>query len=224
MSLVVLPKNLVAHTEAKASDVMADFNAIVARVNGQLDQENLAESIRNALLPTGVILATAAATADPGFLMCDGAAYSRLTYAVLFSRIGTFYGPGNGTTTFNIPDGRGRVFVGVDGGAGRLEANDSLGKAAGDSNMASHSHAMNLNTGGQFPTHAHNIAISNLTRHEGEGFAYQGMVQGGVTATEAASNDHIHNVAGSTFPAGLATPGPDDRMQPYQIVNYMIKT
>jgi microcystin-dependent protein len=215
MGLVVLPKNLVAHTEAKASDVMADFNAIVAQINGQLDQENLAESIRNALLPTATILGTAAAAAPAGFLLCDGSAVSRLTFAVLFSKIGTTYGAGNGTTTFNLPDLRGRVPVGVDGAAGRMEANDTLGKAAGDSNMASHSHAININTGGQFPNHTHHIEISNVTRHEGEGFSYQGMVPGGSTETGVAGSDHIHNVNGSTFPVGKAAAGPDDRMQPY---------
>lgn len=226
MGLVVLPKNLVAHTEAKASDVMADFNAIVAQVNGQLNLENLAESIRNALLPTGVILPTAAATPDTGFLFCEGQEVSRLTFAVLFARIGTTYGAGNGTTTFNLPDLRGRVPVGVDGAAGRMEANDTLGKAAGDSNMPSHSHAMNINTGGQFPNHTHEVPITDITRHEGEGFGWQAMVPTGLTSTTTgvASADHIHNVSGSTFPAGKAAAGPDDRMQPYLIVNWMIKT
>ncbi len=46
-------------------------------------------------------------------LLCDAGAYSRTTYAALFAVIGTTYGAGNGTTTFNVPDGRGRGLIGV---------------------------------------------------------------------------------------------------------------
>lgn len=46
-------------------------------------------------------------------LLCDAGAYSRTTYAALFAQIGTTYGAGNGTTTFNVPDGRGRGLIGV---------------------------------------------------------------------------------------------------------------
>lgn len=68
--------------------------------------------------------ATAASVAPSGWLLCYGQAISRTTYANLFSAISTTYGPGNGTTTFNVPDLRGRAVAGRDdmGGAaaGRL--------------------------------------------------------------------------------------------------------
>ena len=54
-----------------------------------------------------------------GMLRCDGSAVSRTTFADLFTKIGTTWGDGDGATTFNIPDGRGRVFRGRDAGAGR---------------------------------------------------------------------------------------------------------
>ena len=93
----------------------------------------LAEAL-DAYLATmiGSIVATARSTAPTGWLLCDGAAVSRSTYAALFSAIGTAYGVGNGTTTFNIPDFRGRVPVGVDGAAARLTANDALGNSGGE--------------------------------------------------------------------------------------------
>lgn len=53
-----------------------------------------------------------------GWLKCDAAAVSRTTYAALFAEIGTRYGAGNGTTTFNLPDGQGRAMVGA--GTGTL--------------------------------------------------------------------------------------------------------
>lgn len=59
----------------------------------------------------------------PGYLLCDGSQVSRTTYAALFAAIGTAHGSGNGTTTFHLPDSRGRVHRGADnmgtGAAGR---------------------------------------------------------------------------------------------------------
>lgn len=65
------------------------------------------------LLPTGTVLPYAATAAPSFFLLCDGSAVSRATYAALFAVIGTSYGTGNGSTTFNLPDARGRVIMGA---------------------------------------------------------------------------------------------------------------
>lgn len=64
-------------------------------------------------LPTGVPLPYCGGSIPTGFLLCDGSAVSRSTYSALFSAIGTGYGPGDGSTTFNLPDGRGRTFIGA---------------------------------------------------------------------------------------------------------------
>ena len=69
--------------------------------------------------PPGVIFPYAAATPPAGWLLCDGAAVSRTTYAALFAIIGGSWGTGNGSTTFHLPDFRGRFLRGVDGAAGR---------------------------------------------------------------------------------------------------------
>ena len=63
--------------------------------------------------PAGRIEAYAGATAPTGYLLCDGTAVSRTTYAALFAITSTTYGVGDGSTTFNVPDLRGRVPVGV---------------------------------------------------------------------------------------------------------------
>lgn len=60
----------------------------------------------------GEVRTIAHATVDTGWLLCDGAAVSRTTYANLFSRLGTLYGVGDGSTTFNLPDYRGYMLVG----------------------------------------------------------------------------------------------------------------
>lgn len=63
-------------------------------------------------VPTGSIISFAGTSAPSYFLLCDGSAVSRTTYADLFSVIGTSYGTGNGTTTFNLPDLKARIPVG----------------------------------------------------------------------------------------------------------------
>lgn len=66
-----------------------------------------------ALSPPGIIEQYAGASAPTGYLMCDGTAYSRTTYAALYAAIGTAYGAGDGSTTFNVPDLRGRGLIGA---------------------------------------------------------------------------------------------------------------
>jgi hypothetical protein len=66
------------------------------------------------LLPPGIIMQYAGATAPSAWLVCDGSAVSRATYASLFTAIGTTYGVGDGASTFNIPDLRGRTIAGLD--------------------------------------------------------------------------------------------------------------
>lgn len=61
----------------------------------------------------GVMWPYAGAIAPPGWLPCDGAAVSRTTYAALFAAIGVTFGPGDGSTTFTLPDTRGRVLLGA---------------------------------------------------------------------------------------------------------------
>jgi microcystin-dependent protein len=70
-------------------------------------------------VPIGTVHFFAANTAPAGYLECDGSAVSRTTYSALFTRIGTTYGTGDGSTTFNLPDLRGRFLRGWDHGAGR---------------------------------------------------------------------------------------------------------
>lgn len=63
-------------------------------------------------LPIGVMMAYGGISAPSGWLVCDGSAVSRSTYANLFTAIGTTYGVGNGSTTFNLPNKSGRTSVG----------------------------------------------------------------------------------------------------------------
>lgn len=93
-----------------------------------------AAAVAGGLAPTGALLAYAGATAPAGWLLCDGSNVSRTTFASLFTAIGTAYGVGDGSTTFALPDLRGRAPAGKDdmGGnaAGRLSVSLTGTKAA----------------------------------------------------------------------------------------------
>lgn len=79
----------------------------------------VAASLKARLVLTGSITAFASESTPTGFLYCDGSAVSRTTYADLFGIIGTQFGEGDASTTFNVPDLRGRFLRGLDDGAGR---------------------------------------------------------------------------------------------------------
>jgi hypothetical protein len=82
--------------------------------------------------PAGMVAAWARETPPIGWLDCSGQAISRTTYARLFANIGTTFGAGNGTTTFNIPDLRAEFIRGWDNGRG-IDASRVFGSAQGES-------------------------------------------------------------------------------------------
>lgn len=88
----------------------------------------------------GSVAAFARSSAPSGWLKANGAAVNRTTYANLFAIIGTTYGPGNGTTTFNLPDLRGEFIRGLDDGRG-VDTGRVLGSAQGGA-IQSHTHAL----------------------------------------------------------------------------------
>lgn len=79
----------------------------------------------------GVVFPFGGTSAPAGFLMCDGSAVSRATYAALFSVIGTAFGAGDGSTTFNVPELRGEFIRGLDNGRG-VDAGRVRGSGQGD--------------------------------------------------------------------------------------------
>lgn len=113
-------------------------------------------------------------------LYCDGAAVSRTTYAKLFAVIGTTFGAGNGTTTFNLPDMRNRSARGWDNGRG-VDSGRALGSFQAGT-VLSHDHTASTNTTG---AHTHTAATS----------------AGGVHSHSASTNSagaHTHTASGAT--------------------------
>lgn len=103
----------------------------------------------SAVNPVGTVIMYPATAAPTGYLKCNGAAYSRTTYADLFAKIGTTYGAGDGSTTFNVPDFRGEFIRGLDDGRG-VDTSRTLGSAQASQNL-SHAHTVTD------PGHAHSV-------------------------------------------------------------------
>lgn len=89
-------------------------------------------------MASGLVLPFAGGTAPDGWLLCHGQAVSRTEYPALFAAIGTTYGAGDGSTTFNVPDARGEFIRGLDAGRG-VDAGRQLGSAQADQ-FRSHTH------------------------------------------------------------------------------------
>lgn len=154
-------------------------------VNGQITGDTL---------PIGAIIPYSNSTAPTNWLVCDGSAVSRTTYANLFSVIGTTYGSGDGSTTFNLPNLKGRVAVGQDTNDTDF---DTLGETGGSKELQKHTH---------------NI----LRKYTGAGFEtpYSEDMSGWGLGENAGA------VLNSTSETGTGNSG---NLQPYQVVCYIIK-
>jgi microcystin-dependent protein len=150
------------------------------------------QALRAAMI--GTVIDTARSTAPDGWLLCYGQAVSRTTYSALFEAIGTIYGVGDGATTFNLPDLRGRVVAGKDNMGGT--AANRLTNQPGGINGAglgavggSETHTLTI---AQMPAHTHTYARSG----------YTSLVQGGENTgtnststqnTGSSGSDQAHN-------------------------------
>jgi microcystin-dependent protein len=188
-----------ATATANVATLTSSLSALSTTVGGHTTSIAAnAAAITAGAVPAGTILPTGRATAATGYLMCDGAAVSRTTYAALFALYGTAFGAGNGTTTFNVPDLLGRAPIGSGTGSG-LSAK-TLGAKVGTepSNM---------------PSHSHGIGSSNFDRPAintagAEGNIGSGSLVAVLTSTAASGS-------------GSAT---DGNVPPSQVVNFMVKT
>jgi len=101
------------------STIEISANALQVKDAG-ITAAKLAADVKSVSLPSGSILTFAGPTCPTGYIVANGAAVSRtVTYADLFAAIGTAHGSGDGSTTFNLPDYRGRFLRGIDAGEGR---------------------------------------------------------------------------------------------------------
>lgn len=186
-------------------------------------------------VPPGVMWDFAGTTAPATWLLCDGTAYSRTTYANLYSALGgssSPWGQGDGSTTFNVPDLRGRVLVGVGTGSG-LSAR-SLGATGGEENhalsgaeMTSHSHSHNhtATTATESANHSHaNQAVTGTTGSTGLLASTTASNNGAIASTAGVSASHTHALTTTTDATGAGSGAGHNTMQPFAVVTKIIKT
>lgn len=239
-----LPYTLTNGQTADATQVMADFNTIISNVNTNAAHSGANSDITSLsalstpvpqsgggtgvtdgsnLWQPGDVKAVAYTNVPAGWLACQGQAVNRATYAALFAAIGTQFGAGDGATTFNVPDGRGRAIAGYDPGnaTGRLTgyrqgvSAAALGNAGGEqahaqSNDELSQHAHNYTDNG----HAH--VISAVTNAPGVTAGAGAASLGIVGQTNPADINIIINNTGTSTPGNV--------VQPTLILNYLIKT
>lgn len=164
------------------------------------------------LVPPGSLLMFAGSTAPTGYLVCDGSAISRTIYDVLFAAIGTTWGAGNGTTTFNLPDLRGRGPLGAGTGTG-LTAR-TLGASGGTETVTL--------TSAEMPSHTH---TSNATGGQGNyGLAIADGTNTADSVDASLGELNLWTTPGALTINSTGGGGAHANMAPFAVVNFIIKT
>ena len=180
--------------------------------NGE-NKKFLVEGEGGDTLPIGAMLPYGNITPPENWLICDGSEVSRTTYAELFNVIGTSYGSGDGTTTFNLPDKRGRVSVGSDSADGDFNI---IGKHGGEkTHTLVHSEMPNF----KFAT-AH-IGYSDSIWSATNGTHTQGSGRGLTNLQDEASRANVNGGAYHEFSFGDSQA--HNNLQPYEVDCWIIK-
>lgn len=210
-----------------------------SQLTGTVNYNQLAAGVTTTLTPPGVIHMWPTNTAPTGYLLCNGAAVSRVTFNALYILIGTTFGPGDGSTTFNLPNFLNRFPMGA--GISGTYAIGATGGSA-DAIVVSHTHTFSGTTSGQSVTHSHAATVSDPGhRHfthapNGGGgnpggdlntsgpvnYSTSTSVTGISVSIGDASADHNHTFSGTTAAAGLS--GINANLPPYLGINFIIKT
>ena len=194
------------------SSIVSNSNISASTLRGILDDLDDAtyavESANVLAMPPGSITAFAGSTEPVGWLFCYGQQISRASYAALFAVIGTTYGVGDGSTTFNLPDLRGRIPLTKDnmGGTSANRVTDAAADTLGGSGGAEN-HTLSAS---EIPAHNHQILRPGSNGSGGGTQWWQG--------------NSVTNVGGIYTENNTGGGGAHNNMQPYLTLNYLIKT
>lgn len=167
--------------------------------------------LRFPVIPPGTILAFGSDTVPAGWLRCDGSAISRTGFADLFSAIGTGYGVGDGSTTFNLPEFRGRAIVGSGQSTGTSVW--AIGDTAGEETVTL--------TEAELPAHTHTDSGHIHTTHSHlSGLAVSPGELPVSLPNLLPENSGVGNAANQNTGSGDA----HDNLQPFGVAMWMIKT
>ena len=158
-------------------------------------------------VPTGGMVMWGTASAPSGYLLCNGSAVSRSTYSALFAVVGTAFGSGDGSTTFNLPDFRDRFPV----GAGTTYSANSTGGSK-DAIVVSHTHTATVTD----PGHVHLIGFQSIDAGSDYGSTASGNTAGSQTQSAFTGVTVSNSTTGSS--------GTNANLPPYLGVYFIIKT
>jgi len=169
------------------------------------------------LIPPGCVFPYASTTAPSGYLLCNGSAVSRTTYAALFAVVGTTYGSGDGSTTFDIPNLVNRFIYGVSSGPGITGGSTTHTLTVDE--MPSHSHSASVTTEG---AHTHTYGMGkddgNLSNNSGQ------TPPGDSDVTDYSRNTSSAGAHSHTVSIGSTGGGNSfSLMNPYMTMLYIIK-
>ena len=198
------------------------------------------------IIPAGTIMAYGGASAPTGYLLCDASAVSRTTYARLFAAVGTAFGTGDGSTTFNVPDLRDKVPLGK--GSNNATLGVTTGSAGASSVLTSASKTgvttATNSTGTGTTGDTGGSTVANNTGSDGDGDLTVGTTSVAASAkdsttttvvnsvTQAAHthtipsltvNNHNHSVPALSIPALSVDAFTVATTLPSEVVNYIIK-
>jgi microcystin-dependent protein len=169
-------------------------------------------------LPAGSMAMFAGAAAPTGWLLCQGQAVSRTDFADLFAAIGTTWGAGDGTTTFGLPDLRGRSAIGA--GTGPSLSARTLAATGG-----AETHQL---TAGEMPSHTH-FAFANASSSSATATDVNNTSQSVRELNDGTSSSNFRIKATATaatvgLTSSAGSGAAHNNMQPFAVVNYIIKT
>lgn len=165
--------------------------------------------------PVGSVLPFAGGSAPSGWLLCDGSEISRSTYSTLFGVINTAYGAGDGSSTFNIPNLKGRLPVGKDAAQAEF---DVMGETGGEK-----AHTLSTN---EMPSHRHRLGVDTTNGYVGAAAivwnsVVLGTAGGFVPGTGSDRNPTAYRDANVMENTGGGAA--HNNLQPYVVMNYIIK-
>jgi microcystin-dependent protein len=176
--------------------------------------------------PPGAVIMYAGSSAPTGYLLCDGSAVSRTTFAALFAVISTVYGVGDGSTTFNVPNTKGVFVRGT--GSQTISALTYTGTQGTTQNDTTKKNGLVLtDTLGISDTHVHQTALVDgnpANQQWGAGATYQGAVGGSVGVDPNSLTGPSYN-GSITITGGVGLSNGDAETRPANItLTYLIKT
>lgn len=211
------------------------YSSTAAGTSGQVLTSNgsSAPTWTTVAIPAGVIQQYAGSSAPTGYLLCEGQAISRSTYSALYAVIGTTYGAGDGSTTFNLPNLKGKVPIGLNSSDASFDARGETGgektHTITTAELPAHTHSVDppSTTTSSNGDHRHSYTDRYNSSEYSDDANDRVVGSDGVTSTSdntGYAGSHTHTLDISSFSSGSAGSGTAiNVLQPYIVLYYIIK-